>query len=211
MTSSLLTNRCAPLINRTRSCSLYTATIIPWLQPLHGVISSQDAPISSALYLSILSCFYARTRDLPHVLAGMLFECKRVDVEIGLFAFVFIAIDKIHHFFSLRSPCPIPVFDVHSAMASSMVSKHPHMHPRKVRRMNSHNILRERNPPRHGYRTNHIHFRNICMKYSVHHSISGLFQRRVRYRHPMRFLSQMKEGNNHSLRLLHIQPNRYVL
>ena len=91
MTSSLLTNRCAPLINRTRSCSLYTATIIPWLQPLHGVISS--------LYLSILSCFYARTRDLPHVLAGMLFECKRVDVEIGLFAFVFIAIDKIHHFF----------------------------------------------------------------------------------------------------------------
>ena len=89
MTSSLLTNRCAPLINRTRS----------WLQPLHGVISSQDAPISSALYLSILSCFYARTRDLPHVLAGMLFECKRVDVEIGLFAFVFIAIDKIHHFF----------------------------------------------------------------------------------------------------------------
>lgn len=99
MTSSLLTNRCAPLINRTRSCSLYTATIIPWLQPLHGVISSQDAPISSALYLSILSCFYARTRDLPHVLAGMLFECKRVDVEIGLFAFVFIAIDKIHHFF----------------------------------------------------------------------------------------------------------------
>ena len=99
MTSSLLTNRCAPLINRTRSCSLYTATIIPWLQPLHGGISSQDAPISSALYLSILSCFYARTRDLPHVLAGMLFECKRVDVEIGLFAFVFIAIDKIHHFF----------------------------------------------------------------------------------------------------------------
>lgn len=123
MTSSLLTNRCAPLINRTRSCSLYTATIIPWLQPLHGVISSQDAPISSALYLSILSCFYARTRDLPHVLAGMLFECKRVDVEIGLFAFVFIAIDKIHHFFFTAVSCPIPVFDVHSAMASSMVSK----------------------------------------------------------------------------------------
>ena len=125
MTSSLLTNRCAPLINRTRSCSLYTATNYSMATaPASGVISSQDAPISSALYLSILSCFYARTRDLPHVLAGMLFECKRVDVEIGLFAFVFIAIDKIHQFhFSLRSPCPIPVFDVHSAMASSMVSK----------------------------------------------------------------------------------------
>lgn len=105
MTSSLLTNRCAPLINRTRSCSLYTATIIPWLQPLHGVISSQDAPISSALYLSILSCFYARTRDLPHVLAGMLFECKRVDVEIGLFAFVFIAIDKS----TISFHCGLPV------------------------------------------------------------------------------------------------------
>ena len=118
MTSSLLTNRCAPLINRTRSCSLYTATIIPWLQPLHGVISSQDAPISSALYLSILSCFYARTRDLPHVLACMLFECKRVDVEIGLFAFVFIAIDKIHHFFFTAVS-----LSNHSAMASSMVSK----------------------------------------------------------------------------------------
>ena len=64
------------------------------------------------------------------------------------------------------------------------------MHPRKVRRLNSHNILQERNHPRHGYRTNRIHFRNICMKYSVHHPISGLFQRRVRYRHPMRFLSK---------------------
>lgn len=99
MTSSLLTNRCAPLINRTRSCSLYTATIIPWLQPLQGVLSSQDAPISSALFLSILSCFNARTQDLPHVLAGMLFECERMDVEIGLFVLVSIAIDKIHHFF----------------------------------------------------------------------------------------------------------------
>lgn len=155
--------------------------------------------------------FYARTRDLPHVLAGMLFECKRVDVEIGLFAFVFIAIDKS----TISFHCGLPV-QYRSLMSIQLwhpqwCQKHPHMHPRKVRRMNSHNILRERNPPRHGYRTNHIHFRNICMKYSVHHSISGLFQRRVRYRHPMRFLSQMKEGNNHSLRLLHIQPNRYVL
>ena len=66
----------------------------PWM--LYAYIGCAVALVANFAIPDSLGTTAQWTRDLPHVLAGMLFECKRVDVEIGLFAFVFIAIDKIH-------------------------------------------------------------------------------------------------------------------